>query len=140
LPRTHVAIVDRHLAQALLNGTKRVETRFYRRRRRVPMGEVSVGDVVHFKLSGGGLLCSTQVSNVQYLNDLTPARLWRLWRRLRRWVAAPESYWWRCRAARYGVLIWFGRVTAPPAGLRVPRQYGNGWVVLGRGEHRRATN
>ncbi len=130
MPLIHVAIVSRQVAKALLAGVKRVETRFYRRRR-VPLGRISAGDVVHFKLSGGELVCSSQVIAVQELNDLNPRRMCELRRRMCRRVAATESYWRERRGARYGALIWLGQPTAPPRGLRVPRQYGNGWVVLG---------
>jgi hypothetical protein len=128
--RSHVAIVRPAIARALLQGVKRVETRFYRHRR-PPCGQIVRGDVVHFKLSGGGFIGSAQVALVKEVVALTPAAIDRLRRAYGRAVHAPPAYWSGRRRARYGVFIWLGPLVASPATLVIPRQYGSGWIVLG---------
>jgi ASC-1-like (ASCH) protein len=128
--RTHVAIVCPEIVPALLRGEKRIETRFYRSRRS-PFGRIAVGDVVHFKRTGGGLVGSTEVTSVKEVGNLTARRLDQLQRRYSRRVQAPATYWAQKRRCRYGVLIGLGSLVRPPPDLAVPRQFGTGWLVLG---------
>jgi hypothetical protein len=129
MTRVHLAIVERRVAQALLQGVKRIETRFYRRRQ-LPYGNIGPGDTVHFKLSGGGLVGTAQVFAVEELANLTPAALASLRRAYGGSVCAPARYWKSRRHCRYGVLIWLGPLASPPARLPLGRQYGNGWVMV----------
>jgi hypothetical protein len=127
--RTHVAIVAGGVAEALQRGVKRIETRFYRQRR-LPFGRISTGDTVHFKRCGGNVFASAQVLSVKEVSGLTPAAVDRLRRTYRVAVCASAGYWFARRRARYGVLIWLGPLRRPTIGVRVPRQYGSGWLVL----------
>lgn len=131
LAREHIAIVSRSVAAALVNGTKRVETRFYRQRR-IPFGRVRAGDIVHFKISGGDVIGSSQVAAIEELTELTPARIAGLQRTYGRQVRAPATYWAACRNSRYGLLIWLGPLAPAPDRLAVPRQFGGAWMVLRR--------
>lgn len=128
-PRAHVAIVQRSVVRPLLEGSKRIESRFSQSRR-PPFGCVSPGDVVHFKLSGGGLIGTASVTHVREFACLQPTLVWRLWQRYRGAIQAPASYWRRRLACRYGLLIWITPLGPPPR-VSVPRQFGSGWVVLG---------
>ncbi len=130
MTRAHVAIVGRDVAPALLSGLKRIETRFYRHQR-TPWGEVTRGDTVYFKLSGGPVLGVAQVSAVKQVMALTPAGVGALRRRFNAHICAPASYWAARRRSRFGILIWFGSLGRPAGAVDVPRQYGSGWVVLG---------
>jgi hypothetical protein len=127
--RSHVATVRPAVARALLRGVKRIETRFYRRRR-PPCGRIARGDRVHFKLSGGGLIGTAQVVSVKEVIATTPAVMDRFRREYGAAVHAPAAYWTARRRARFGVLIWLGPLVAPPRALTVPRQYGSAWLVL----------
>ena len=130
MPAVHVAIVGRAAAGQLLSGAKRIETRFSRRRR-PPFGRVLPGDIIHFKLAGGGFIGTSHVMRLREFEDLTPTTLRRLCRQYNHAVRAPQHYWRSRRRCRFGLLIWIRRLAPPPAGVRVPRQYGNAWLVLG---------
>jgi hypothetical protein len=125
----HVAIVNRFVAGQLLRGCKAVESRFYRRKR-PPLGRIQVGDTVYFKLSGGQVIGQATVARVRQFWNLTPAGVLDLRRRYNAAVGAPPRYWRVRRRCRYGLLVWITPLSPPPAGLNVPRQYGNGWLVL----------
>lgn len=129
MAREHLAIVSSWAASALVRGTKQIETRFCRQKR-VPYGHISPGDRVHFKLCGGKVVGSAQVSAIEELAELTPARVDDLRRTYAAGVRAPAAYWSARRRCRYAVLIWLGPLAPAPRGLVVPRQYGGGWVVL----------
>jgi hypothetical protein len=127
--REHVAIVTRWAAAALCAGSKRVESRFFRTRR-APLGRVRLGDLVHFKLSGGPLIGTCDVHRVEEWDSLDGAAVDNLRRRHNRLVRAPVSYWRARRRCRFGILIWVSDLRPAPARLRVPRQYGDGWIIL----------
>ena len=130
LHRAHVAIVDRTAAGHLLGGTKRVESRFSQRKR-PPFGRVHAGDTVYFKLSGGGLIGSARVTQVRQFQNLVPRDVCQLRREHNGDVRAPARYWNERRHCAYGLLIWITPLSPPPVGMRVPRQYGSAWLVLG---------
>ena len=129
MARQHLAIVSSSAASALVRGTKRIETRFSRQKR-APYGRISRGDVVYFKLCGGTVVGSAQVSAIEEFTGLTPARVDAVRRAYASRVRAPNAYWAARRRCRYGVLIWLEPLRPVPRGLTFPRQYGGGWVVL----------
>jgi hypothetical protein len=127
----HVAIIDSEAAASVLSGRKYVESRFTRRRR-VPYGMVTEGDKIYFKVSGGSIIGHSYAARVSCFSDLTPAAIQKLRRRYNRAVLASPGYWHARRRCRYGVLIWLTRFVRRAARIRVPRQYGNAWVVLSK--------
>jgi hypothetical protein len=129
-PRQHVAIVAPWAASALLDGRKRVETRFSRSRR-APFGRVRRGDTVYFKLSGGPMLGGAQVFAVKEFAEMNAAKLAALRRQHAADAHAPAAYWALRRRCRYAVIITLGPLRPAPRDLAIPRQYGGGWVVLG---------
>jgi hypothetical protein len=129
-PYVHLAIVDRWTGESLLAGRKRVETRFSRSRR-APFGRVRRGDIVLFKVSSGKLLCTSVVKRVQHYERLDAGKIGQIRRQHGKLICASAAYWRERRDCRYGSLIWLGRRGPPPESFQPPRQYGNGWVVLG---------
>jgi hypothetical protein len=132
----HVAIIEPDLADPLAAGRKRIESRFARGRR-LPFGRVFPGDEVYFKVAGAEIIGLTSVRRVIEFVDLNPARITAIRRRFGRSILAPPAYWRARRGCRYGVLIWLGRFTSIETTPRVPRQFGNAWLLL-PGRPRRA--
>jgi hypothetical protein len=132
-PAIHLAIIDRRTAGCLSDGVKRIETRFSNSRR-APFGRVRPGDLVVFKISGGKVLGAAAITRVRQYDHLTPAQVAEIRRRYGPLICAPPAYWRSRRNRRYAVLIWLARLGPPPP-LQPPRQYGNGWLVLGPAEH-----
>lgn len=129
MPRGHVAIVSRDVADALLSGRKRVESRLFRARR-PPYGAIRPGERIFFKRSGGAVFATARAIWVEFATFASPNAVAAAARRLGRLVAAPRAYWSARREARYGVFIGLSAVRPTRAGPRVPRQFGGGWVVL----------
>jgi hypothetical protein len=129
VPRIHAAIIDARLASGLLDGRKRVETRFARQRR-LPYGRISVGDEIYFKISGQDIIGHAPAIRVQHFDDLTPAAIDALREKYNHAILAPRHYWRARRDCRFGVLIWLGPVRRWAGRARIPRQYGAGWVLL----------
>lgn len=131
MSRIHVAIVDSHAAGVLLDGRKRVESRFARQRR-LPFGRISAGDEVWFKQSGGSVIGRTRVLRVREFSNLTAAAIAAIRRSYNHIIRAPSAYWRARQDCRFGVLIWLGPFVRRETRRRIPRQYGAGWVLLAR--------
>jgi len=129
MPGVHAAIIDPHLADSLLDGRKRVESRFARQRR-LPYGRVSTGDRIYFKVSGQGVIGHAHVLRVRQFDNLTPRTIDSLRRRYNHTIFAPHAYWHARRDCRFGVLIWLGPFIRRTTRRKIPRQYGAGWVLL----------
>ncbi|MBW7906754.1 MAG: ASCH domain-containing protein [Phycisphaerae bacterium] len=128
----HAAIVCPRVADALVAGTKRLESRLMRRRR-PPFDCVRAGDRVYFKLSGGPWIGRATVQRVLQLAGLRPADVRGLRRRYGARILAPPAYWRGRLRARYAVLIWLRGWTSAAAAPALPRQYGSAWVTMGPG-------
>jgi hypothetical protein len=131
LSNVHVAIVDAATATKLASGHKRIESRLARHRR-LPYGRVSKGDRIYFKVSGGNIIGLSRVRRVLHFDDLTPPDIDALRSRYNPAILASPRYWIRRRHCRYGVLIWLSSFCRRRSTFRVPRQFGNGWLLLPR--------
>lgn len=131
MPAVHIAIIDTPTAARLLAGRKRVESRFSRRRR-PPYGRVLVGDRIYFKVAGGQVIGHSFAKRVVQFAHLTPTLVDSLHSRYNRAILAPPAYWAARRDCRFAVLIWLTGFTRRASRLKIPRQYGNGWVLLSR--------
>lgn len=129
MPRLHAAIIDTRLTSGLLEGRKRVETRFGRHRR-PPYGRISRGDEIYFKVSGGSIIGRALALRIQQFDDLTPGAIRTIRAKYGHLILATPDYWRAHRDCRFGVLIWLGAFSARAGPQEIPRQYGAGWVAL----------
>lgn len=126
---SHVAIVTPSVADRLVSGEKTIETRFSRTSR-APYGLVQPGDWIYFKVSGAQIVARARARRVRNLSELNHRLITTLKRKYGKPIAADEGYWEAKQTARYGVLIWLGRVSRVIEPPEVPRQYGSGWICL----------
>ncbi|RMF86200.1 MAG: ASCH domain-containing protein [Planctomycetota bacterium] len=117
------------MAPLLISGRKRAESRFARSRR-APFGCVSPGDRLYFRAAGLGWIGVAVVRRVEQWENLTPTGIDRIRRRRQGIICAPPHYWAQRCDCRFGVLIWFDRLSSVRRPPDVPRQYGNAWVTL----------
>jgi len=127
----HVAIVHPWVAEALLAGTKTIESRFSRDRR-PPFGRVSTGDAVYFRVAGGGYTVLATVKKVDAYADLTPGLVKEIEAELRQKIGGDDAYWQSARRARCATLIHLHRCKAVRTGPELDRQRGDrrAWFVL----------
>ena len=72
----HVAIMKKSwgLTQKILNGQKKIESRWYKSKRR-PWNAIKIGDFVYFKDSGERVKIKAEVEKVLQFSDLTPLKV-----------------------------------------------------------------
>lgn len=137
--RSHVAIVHPWVIDALLAGTKTIESRFSRDRR-PPFGQVSPGETVYFRVAGGGYAARATVKKVEAYEQLTPALVSRLETKLRKRIGGDNAYWLAARRARCATLLHVHACEATRDGPELDRQRGDrrAWFVLSESASRRS--
>jgi hypothetical protein len=126
--RNHLAVLAAPYLQALLAGRKKVECRLTRSMR-PPYGQVSPGDLLWLKQSGGPVRGLAGVARVDGFADLTPAGIHSLKQCYGKLVAAPASFWHAHESARFATLIGLEWVCAV-RDFRVLKRDRSAWLVL----------
>ena len=121
--RTHVAVVHAVYADLMLRGKKTVECRLSRTRRQ-PFGAVDAGDVIHFKLAGGGYVALATVGRVEHVAGLTPSEVRQLASRHEPNVLGGRAVQRRCVENHRERVI---RIADVPHAEPLARGEGQGW-------------
>ena len=125
----HVAILMRRYIDLILCGRKTVESRLSRTRR-PPLDCVSRGDRIYFKASAGPFMATAVADGVEFHEDLTPAAIDALRRRLNDAVCGDAAYWRLKRDSRFGTFIALRGVQQISEGPSFkPSQY-HAWFML----------
>jgi len=125
----HVAILLRPYLDAVLAGTKSVESRLTRTAR-APWGRIRAGERIWFKQSSGPFRAVATAAEVEQFRDLVPADVDRLRRRFEGEVGGAASYWAAKRSSRYAVFVRLAEVRATAVGPTIGPQRGIAWLVL----------
>ena len=130
--REHVAIVHPWVADTLLAGKKTIESRFSRDRR-PPFDRVAKGELVHFRVTGGGYAVRAVVARVECHELLTPDHVKQIETNWRPLIGGDDAYWLAARTARCATLIHLRDCVGVETGPRLERQPGDrrAWFVLG---------
>jgi hypothetical protein len=137
----HVAILQGRYIDAILEGTKVVESRLSITRG-APFGRVQPGDFIHFKRTGGPFAALAHVSGVMTFEDLCPADVRTLSRRYGPQIGANAAYWHERKDAKYATFIWLTEVKpshAVPSLYRPTPGARAAWYVLDQARATRKT-
>ncbi len=130
--RVHLAVIEPGLVRAMLEGRKRIESRFSRTRR-APFGQIDVGDRVYFLARRAGLIVTGRVERVESFEGLDEQGVRGLRDRYGPCIAAAEAYWYQKNDARFATLMWFDRFEkaafAPDDVHGRERSYRSAWIV-----------
>lgn len=124
----HLAILKKPYLDAIIEGRKRIESRFTKTRR-PHFGQICPGDEIFLKLSSGPVCATAQVAAVQHLEDLTPQKMAELKQLHSEQITATEDYWQSKRDCRYGVIMWLADVKQIEP-IRIDKKDWRAWVVL----------
>jgi hypothetical protein len=126
----HVAILAPPYDQMVVDGRKRIESRLTSQCR-PPFGQISPGDVVYIKRSGGPFVARGEASRVLMADRLTPDEVDQLARRYNKWIGGADDYWQAKRkSTRYATLVWLRDVQPTTLGPRYRVQHMRAWYVL----------
>lgn len=126
----HLAIFKGEAAELILQGKKIVESRFSKRRD-IPFGAVSSGDLVYIKPSGKDIIGQFRVKKVIFFDGITKEDFEAIKKEYGENLVVDELYWDAHKGAKYGTLIFIGDssrfITSP---IKIPKKDLRGWVVL----------
>ena len=126
----HLAIFKGSGAELILSGKKTIESRFSRKKT-VPFGQVSSGDLVYIKPSGKDIIGQFRVKKVIFFDGLEAGEIREIRERWGKELAVDEAYWKGKETAKYATLIFIGDssrfITSP---VKIPKKDLRGWVVL----------
>ena len=124
----HLAILKRPYLEAILNGSKTVESRFTRTRR-YAFGRVWPGDKIFLKESSGPVCAVAAVSAVKNFEDLTPKRITQLKQRYNRYIRGSDKYWQSKANCKFGFLVWLEDIESIEP-VRIGKKDWRAWVIL----------
>jgi len=124
----HLVILKKPYLDAILNGTKTVESRFTITNR-PPFGRISIGDKLFLKLSSGPVRATANVSKLKSFDNLTPKTIEELKKQFNQYILAANEYWLNKLNSNFGVLIWLKDVkTIKPRTIN--KKDWRAWVLL----------
>lgn len=124
----HLVILTKPYLDAILEGRKRIESRFSRTRPRF-FAQVSPGDTLFLKQSSGPVRATARVAAVENLEHLTPDHMLQVRQRYNSQIAGRDEYWRSKISSRFGLLIWLKDVR-PIRPVRINKRDWRAWVVL----------
>jgi len=124
----HLVILKKPYLEAILEGRKRVESRFAKTRRAY-VGRVLPGDKLFLKESSGPVCAVATVAAVKNFEDLTPKKMSLLKQQYNRYIGGGDKYWQSKANCKFGVLVWLKNVK-PIEPVRIRKKDWRAWVVL----------
>ncbi|MHC4617863.1 MAG: ASCH domain-containing protein [Planctomycetota bacterium] len=129
----HLVILKRPYLHAILEGRKKVESRFTMTRRAY-FGRVLPGDTLFLKESSGPVCGMATVEAVRSFENLTPERISRIKQKYNSLIGGSEDIWRSKADCGFGMLVWLKDVEAVEP-VRIPKKDWRAWVVLTNKEH-----
>ena len=130
---SHIAILShKSVLDKILSGQKTIESRFSRVKS-VPFGQIAVGDLVYFKLSGGSVMGYARIARVEEYDNLTPRQIDDLAKLYRQELALSEDFLARKMESKFASLLFLERVVATEA-WNYKQEGRSGWIVLSHNE------
>ncbi|MHC4694362.1 MAG: ASCH domain-containing protein [Planctomycetota bacterium] len=125
---SYLVILKKPYLDAILDGRKRVESRFSKSRFYTSVG-VMPGDKLFLKISSGPVCGIATVETVKNFENLTPAQMIEIKQQYNHLIGGGDEYWQKKADCKFGFLVWLKdvRVIDP---VRIHKTDWRAWVVL----------
>ena len=129
----HLAILKKPYLDAILDGRKTIESRFYHTNQKW-LAQVSAGDILFLKVSSGPVMATAAVAAVKKFDNLTARQIAELKSQYNQHILGDDLYWQEKMNARFGILCWLKNVK-PITPRFITKADWRAWVVLTQNEH-----
>ncbi len=129
----HLAILKKPYLDAILDGRKTIESRFYQTKHKW-LAQVGPGDKLFLKISSGPVMATATIAATKHFDNLNASQIAELKRQYNQHIVGDEQYWREKMNARFGVLVWLKNVT-PITPIFIRKADWRAWVVLTQSEH-----
>jgi len=124
----HLAILNQPYLDLILQGKKRIESRFTKVRC-APYGKIGKGDTVLLKKSGGKVFGEFTVSRVMTF-DLKEGEVMRIKEKYNRLICAEEDFWKMKEDSKYAVLIWISNLVVYDKPVDYKKKDRRTWIFV----------
>ena len=124
----HLVILKKPYLEAILDGRKRIESRFSKTRR-YAFGRVLPGDKLFFKISSGPVCAVATVAAVKNFENLTPEQIIEIKQQYNHLIGGADEHWQNRADCKFGFLVWLKDVRAIEP-VRIHKKDWRAWVVL----------
>ncbi len=124
----HLVILKKPYLEAILDGSKTIESRFTKTKR-PHFGRVLPGDKLFLKVSSGPVCAVATVAAVKNFENLTPGQIIKLKQRYNHYIGGSKRYWRSNADRRFGFLVWLEDVR-PIEPVRIGKKDWRAWVIL----------
>lgn len=124
----HLVILKKPYLDAILDGRKRVESRFSKSNFYTLVG-VTPGDKLFLKISSGPVCGIAKVEAVKSFENLTPEKISEIKQQYNHLVGGSDKYWENKADCKFGFLVWLKDVRAIKP-VRIHKTDWRAWVVL----------
>ncbi|MFG0247900.1 MAG: ASCH domain-containing protein [Phycisphaeraceae bacterium JB051] len=126
----HIAILQRQYLDLILSGIKTVESRLTGNAL-APFGKIQPGQRIYFKQSSGPFRATAIADKVDFYDNLTPAKLRKLYDQYNARVCGSEDYWFITKArAKYATFVTLRDVLPTHVGPAMKPSQGLAWFVI----------
>lgn len=124
----HLVILNKRYLDAILDGRKRVESRFSKVRG-AAFGRVFAGDRLFLKVVSGPVCGTARVAAVENFEGLTPRRMVEIRQKYNSHILGPDEYWRSRRDSKFGFLAWLEEIRRIEP-VRISKKDWRAWAVL----------
>ena len=124
----HLVILKKPYLEAILDGSKTIESRFTKTKR-AHLGRVLPGDKLFLKESSGPVCATAKAATVKNFENLTPKQIIEIKQQYNHYIRGSNEYWQSKADCRFGVLVWLQDVE-PIEPVRIYKKDWRAWVVL----------
>ena len=124
----HLVILKKPYLEAILDGSKTIESRFTKTKR-AHFGRVLPGDKLFLKESSGPVYATAKAATVKNFENLTPKQIIEIKQQYNHYIRGSNEYWQSKADCRFGFLIWLQDVE-PIEPVRICKKDWRAWVVL----------
>ncbi len=124
----HLVILKKPYLDAILDGRKRVESRFSKSNFYTLLG-VTAGDKLFLKISSGPVCAVATAASVKNFENLTPEKISEIKEQHNHLVRGGDKYWQKKADCKFGFLVWLKDVRAIEP-VRIHKTDWRAWVVL----------
>ncbi len=126
----HIAILQRQYLDLILSGIKTVESRLTGNAL-APYNKIQPGQRIYFKQSAGPFRATAIADTIDFYDNLTPAKLRKLYDQYNARVCGSEDYWFITKAkAKYATFVTLRDVLPTHVGPPMKPSQGLAWFVI----------
>lgn len=128
MPRAHLVILKKQYIDAILDGSKTVESRLMKGRVQ-PFGCIEPGDTLFFKQSSGPVCAIGTAAAVKSFENLTSAKILEIKSKYNRYILGSDEYWESKSDSVFCILTRIKSVK-PIGPVWIKKKDWRAWVVL----------